>query len=82
VRMSEAERGIVGRLICMDVAQRTAHVDTAEMLKALGKRFSAKAIADASSRLFGSYPSDSKGGGTQPPAEQSSAIGPAKNESS
>jgi hypothetical protein len=50
--------------ICMDVAQRTAQVDTAETLKALAKRFSAKAIADAASRLFGSDPSEGKGGGT------------------
>ena len=40
--------------ICFNAAQRTAQVDTAETLKALGKSFSAKAIADASSRLFGS----------------------------
>jgi hypothetical protein len=46
--------------ICTDVAQRTAQVDTAETLKVLAKRFSAKAIADASGRLFGSDPSDTK----------------------
>jgi hypothetical protein len=50
--------------ICMNMAQRTAQVDTAETLKALAKRFSAKAIADASSRLFGSDPSHSEGAGT------------------
>jgi hypothetical protein len=44
-------------------APRTAQADTAEALKALGKKFSAKAIADASSRLFGSDPSDGNGGG-------------------
>jgi len=40
--------------ICFNAAQRTAQVDTAETLKALGKNFFAKATADASLRLFGS----------------------------
>jgi len=40
--------------ICFNAAQRTAHADTAETLKALAKNFSAKATADASRRLFGS----------------------------
>jgi hypothetical protein len=39
--------------ICFNAAQWTAHADTAETLNALGKTFSAKAIADASRRLFG-----------------------------
>jgi hypothetical protein len=69
--------------ICMDVAQRTAQVDTAETLKALAKRFSAKAIADASSRLFGSDPSEGKGGGTLPDLRSSAALlVRSKNESS
>jgi hypothetical protein len=49
--------------ICISVAKRTVQADTAEALNALGKRFSAKAIADASNRLFGTDPSDGKGGG-------------------
>ena len=40
--------------ICFNAAQWTAHADTAETLNALGKTFSGKATADASSRLFGS----------------------------
>ena len=40
--------------ICFNAAQRTAQVDTAETLNALGKNFFAKATADASRRLFGS----------------------------
>jgi hypothetical protein len=40
--------------ICFNAAQRTAQVDTAQTLKALGKNFFAKATADASLRLFGS----------------------------
>jgi hypothetical protein len=48
--------------ICISAAKRTAQADTAEALKALAKNFSAKAIADASNRLFGSDPSDGKGG--------------------
>ena len=37
--------------ICISAAERTAQADTAEALKALGKNFSAKAIADASYAL-------------------------------
>jgi hypothetical protein len=48
--------------ICISAAKRTAQADTAEALNALGKNFSAKAIAEASNRLFGD-PSDGKGGG-------------------
>ena len=50
--------------ICTSAANWTAQVDTAERLKGLGKNFYAKAIADASSRLFESDPSESKSGGT------------------
>jgi hypothetical protein len=50
--------------ICFNAAQRTAQVDTAETLKALGKNFSAKATAEASRRLFESDRPDGKGGGT------------------
>ena len=49
--------------ICISAAKRTAQADTAEALNALAKNFSAKAIADASNRLFGPDPSDGKGGG-------------------
>jgi hypothetical protein len=45
--------------ICISAAKRTARVDTAETLKALAKRFSAKALADASNRLLGTDSSDS-----------------------
>ena len=47
----------------ISAAKRTARADTAEALNALAKNFSTKAIADASNRLFGSDPSDGKGGG-------------------
>ena len=40
--------------ICFNAAQWTAHADTAETLNTLAKTFSAKAIAEAASRLFGS----------------------------
>jgi chromosome segregation ATPase len=56
--------------ICFNAAQRTAKVDTAETLKALGKTFSAKATADASRRLFGSDRPESGAGGTDPTSRQ------------
>ena len=53
--------------ICFNAAQRTAQVDTAQTLKALGKNFFAKATADASRRLFGSDHPQSTGRGTDRP---------------
>ena len=49
--------------ICFNVAQRAPQVDTAETLRALAKRFSAKAKTDTSRRLFESDGSERKGGG-------------------
>ena len=60
--------------ICFNAAQRTAQVDTAETLKALGKNFSAKATAEASRRLFESDGPERKGGGSY-----SAALSPTRS---
>lgn len=52
--------------ICYNAVQRTAHVDTAETLKALAKTFSAKATAEASRRLFEPDRHETTRGGTYP----------------